>query len=58
MRLDRLTVKVQQAMVDAQAAAAEAGHHAIASRAHDLEQEITGLKTDLSTAVASTETLT
>ena len=29
MRLDKLTVKVQQAMVDAQAAAAEAGHHAI-----------------------------
>ncbi len=29
MRLDRLTVKVQQAMIDAQAAAAEAGHRAV-----------------------------
>ena len=29
MRLDKLTVKVQQAMVDAQAGAAEAGNHAV-----------------------------
>jgi len=29
MRLDKLTVKVQQAMMDAQGTAAEAGHHAV-----------------------------
>ncbi len=29
MRLDKLTVKVQQAMVDAQSSAAQAGHHAV-----------------------------
>ena len=29
MRLDKLTVKVQQAMLDAQSTAAESGHHAI-----------------------------
>jgi len=29
MRLDKLTVKVQQAMLDAQSTAAEAGHHAV-----------------------------
>ncbi len=29
MRLDKLTVKVQQAMIDAQSSAAQAGHHAV-----------------------------